>query len=295
MAPKTAFTFRYHEPGYWNWINEPSLTLALFVSAMWLRARARTRHGSQVPSDDPLSLSSVLVSFARHESDRALAHRPVARAPHRSRATLTLLGWFVAKAAALVALRRLGPGAFLLGLGPAGLDTLGRSELWGMVIASYLETFLCLAATADIPILIGRLFGFPLPDPFRFPCSRGIRRALASVGDLQPPFLLSSSISHSAAATRKYLNVMLTFLASALLLHSGWFGSKYWQVGVADGVIRASISCCRESGCAPALRSGTGSANQLAIGPFRASRSPWSLRSSALRLERACPRGVACA
>jgi hypothetical protein len=26
---------------------------------------------------------------------------------------------------------------------------------------------------------------------------------------------------------------MLTFLASALLLHSGWFGSKYWQVGTA--------------------------------------------------------------
>ena len=32
---------------------------------------------------------------------------------------------------------------------------------------------------------------------------------------------------------RKYLNVMLTFLASALLLHSGWFGSKYWHVGTA--------------------------------------------------------------
>src|SRR4051794_6575803 len=23
VAPKTAFTLRYHQPGYWNWINEP--------------------------------------------------------------------------------------------------------------------------------------------------------------------------------------------------------------------------------------------------------------------------------
>src|SRR5580704_8974426 len=28
-------------------------------------------------------------------------------------------------------------------------------------------------------------------------------------------------------------NVLLTFLASALLLHTGWFGSKYWEIGPA--------------------------------------------------------------
>ena len=236
VAPKTAFTVRYHEPGYWNWINEPSLTLALFVSAMWLRTRAKARHGGQAPSEDPLSFVLCYL-FPSHATNPIVLSPTVLSRERRIdvRATLTLLGWFVAKAAALVALRQLGPSAFLLGLGPAGLDTLGRPELWGMVIASYLETFLCLAATADIPILIGRLFGFPLPDPFRFPLLAWNPVELWRRWGIYNRHVLLQLVYFPLGGSRqrKYLNVMLTFLASALLLHSGWFGSKYWQVGVA--------------------------------------------------------------
>jgi hypothetical protein len=164
VAPKTAFTLRYHQPGYWNWINEPSLTLALFVSAMWLRARAQAKRGAPAPHDDPLS-------FALYYLFPAHAANPMVLSPvwlSRERridvaAVFTLLGWFLAKVLALLALRQLGPRAFLAGLNPGEVDALGRLELWRMVTVSYLETYLVLAASADIPILIGRLFGFPLP------------------------------------------------------------------------------------------------------------------------------------
>jgi hypothetical protein len=236
VYPKWAFTRHYHEPGTWNWINEPSLTLALFVSAMWLRTRARPERGSPAPHDDPLSVLLYYL-FPSHAANPMLLSPALLSRERRVdvQATLTLLGWFIAKAAALVALRRLGPGAFLAGLGPADVDSVGAGALWGRVIASYLETFLVLAASADIPILIGRLYGFPLPDPFRFPLLAWNPVELWRRWGIYNRNVLLQLVYFPLGGGRKrrYLNVMLTFLASALLLHSGWFGSKYLEVGVA--------------------------------------------------------------
>jgi hypothetical protein len=234
VAPKTAFTVRYHEPGYWNWINEPSLTLAIFVSAMWLRTRSQTRPGSPPPHDDPLSFALYYL-FPSHAAN-PMVFSPVLLSRERridARSVLILLGWFVVKAVALVTLRQLGPRAFLVGVAPGDVLTVGRFELWGMVIASYLETFLALAATADIPVLIGRLFGFPLPDPFRFPLLAWNPVELWRRWGIYNRNVLLQLVYFPLGGSRrrKYLNVMLTFLGSALLLHSGWFGSKYWQVG----------------------------------------------------------------
>ena len=174
LAPKTAFLLHYHQPGYWNWINEPSLTVALLVSALWLRTRVRPGPGAATPHDDGLSFALCYL-FPSHATN-PMPYSPALLSRARqfdAPAILTLLAWFVAKAAALVALRRFGQPSFLARLGPGDLDTLARSELWGMVILSYVETCLSLAATADIPVLIGRLFGFPLPDPFRLPLLAG--------------------------------------------------------------------------------------------------------------------------
>jgi hypothetical protein len=236
IYPKWAFTRHYHDPGYWNWINEPSLTLVLFVSALWLRTRARPERGNPAPHDDPLSFCLYYL-FPSHAANPMLLSPALLSRERRIdvRATLTLLAWFAAKAVALVALRRLGPGAFLAGLGPADVDTVGVGALWGRVIASYLETFLTLAASADIPILIGRLFGFPLPDPFRFPLLAWNPVEVWRRWGIYNRNVLLQLVYFPLGGGRrhKYLNVMLTFLASALLLHTGWFGSKYWVVGTA--------------------------------------------------------------
>jgi hypothetical protein len=236
VAPKMAFRLHYHEPGYWNWINEPSLTLALFVSAMWLRTRGQARHGNPAPREDPLSFALCYL-FPSHAANPMVFSPSLLSRERRvtEREVLTMLGWFAAKAAALVALRSLGPGAFLASVGPTDIDTLGRMELWGKVLASYLETFLALAATADIPVLIGRLFGFPLPDPFRFPLLAWNPVELWRRWGIYNRNVLLHLVYFPLGGSRrhKYLNVMLTFLGSALLLHSGWFGSKYWEVGTA--------------------------------------------------------------
>jgi hypothetical protein len=231
-----AFTRHYHDPGYWNWINEPSLTLVLFVGALWLRTRGRAERGNPAPHDDPLSFCLYYL-FPSHAANPMLLSPGLLSRERRfdARATLTLLAWFTAKAVALVALRRLGPNAFLAGLGPADVDTIGAGALWGRVLASYLATFLTLAASADIPILIGRLFGFPLPDPFRFPLLAWNPVELWRRWGIYNRNVLLQLVYFPLGGghRRKYLNVMLTFLASALLLHTGWFGSKYWEVGVA--------------------------------------------------------------
>jgi hypothetical protein len=236
VAPKMAFTLRYHQPGYWNWINEPSLTLAIFVSAMWARARTQSSGGAPTMHDDPLSFGLCYL-FPSHATNPMVLSPVLLSREHRLDipAILRLLGWFVAKMVALVALRWLGPRAFLSGIGPGDQDALSRFALWEMVLASYLETFLSLAATADIPILIGRLFGFPLPDPFRFPLLAWNPVELWRRWGIYNRNVLLQLVYFplGGGQRRKYLNVMLTFLASALLLHSGWFGSKYWEVGVA--------------------------------------------------------------
>ncbi|MFL5307654.1 MAG: hypothetical protein ACJ8F1_20710 [Polyangia bacterium] len=236
LAPKSAFSFRYHQPGYWNWINEPSLTLALLVSAMWLRRRPRPGTADPAPSTDPMAfaLSYLFPSHAMNPMPYSPAL--LAAEPHLDRrAILVLLGWFVAKALALLALRAVGPPGFLSGLGPADVATLGSGELWGLVIGSYLETYLSLAATADIPVLIGRLFGFRLPDPFRFALLAWNPIELWRRWGIYNRHVLMQLvyIPLGGGTRRKYLNVLLTFLASALVLHSGWFGSKYWHVGAA--------------------------------------------------------------
>jgi hypothetical protein len=84
-------------------------------------------------------------------------------------------------------------------------------------------------------LLIGRVFGFPLPDPFRFPLLAWNPVELWRRWGIYNRHVLLQLVYFPLGGSRrrKYLNVMLTFLASALLLHSGWFGSKYWDVGAA--------------------------------------------------------------
>ena len=50
-------------------------------------------------------------------------------------------------------------------------------------------------------------------------------RATAPTAQDFVPFATAALDYHRA------LNIMATFLASALVMHTGWFGSKYWEIG----------------------------------------------------------------
>src|SRR5262249_28835576 len=86
---------------------------------------------------------------------------------------------------------------------------------------------------ADLAILVARLYGWPLASPFRFallawnPSELWRRWGLYNRKWLLQMFYfpLGGSQRH------RTLNVMATFLGSALVLHTGWFGAKVWELG----------------------------------------------------------------
>jgi hypothetical protein len=235
--PKLAFSRHYHQPGYWSWLEEPNLAAVLFLGALWVRTRADARRspaaGGAVTDDAPAFLLLFFFpSYATHPM--VLAPSLLARPPQLDpRATVTTAAWFAAKVLALTGLARLGPHALLRNLTAADAAALGRAGLWGVVLASYVETCLALAAAADIPILVGRLYGFPLPDPFRAPLIAWNPVELWRRWGIYNRRLLLALVYFPLGGNQryKYRNVALTFLASALVLHTGWFGSKYWEVG----------------------------------------------------------------
>lgn len=240
VLPKTAFSRHYHQPGYWDWINEPSLALALFASGLWWRARAGRRDGGAGPADDAVSFLLLYflpgqAAFPMVFSPTVLERHqqpPVARSPDLS-ALAPLLAWFVAKAVALILLRRWLPHGFLHQLVSSDVARLRVRDLWLIVGASYVELYLTLATTADVPVLVARLFGWSLPAPFRAALLAWNPVELWRRWGLYNRALLLQLVYFplGGGERHRYRNVMLTFLASAAFLHSGWFGSKYWQVG----------------------------------------------------------------
>jgi len=137
----------------------------------------------------------------------------------------------------LVLLRRLAPHAlphaFLREVVAVDVARLGRAQLRLIVFGSYVELYLALAVTADVPVLLARLYGWSVPAPFRAALLAWNPVELWRRWGLYNRALLLQLIYFplGGGERHRYRNVMLTFLGSALLLHSGWFGSKYWQVG----------------------------------------------------------------
>jgi hypothetical protein len=253
VLPKLAFWRGYHTPGLWNWLNEPSLALAIFVSAWWWRHRwdgdspgraaspGRPAAGTptSAPRGDRDALAFLLLYlFPTHATNpMVFGPRVLWRPLHTDGAAICRqLGWFVAKVAALSLLGHAPIGHPLLrDLSAPMVRDLSRAGLWRVVGLSYLETFLVLAASADVPIIIARLFGWPLPAAFRAPLLAWNPVELwRRWGIYNRQFLLRVVYFPLGGNRRhRYLNVFLTFLASALVLHSGWFGSKYLAVGTA--------------------------------------------------------------
>lgn len=242
LLPKLAFLRGYHTPSLWNWLNEPSLALLLFVSALWWRHRwGSTDIASPAKDDDPgagdtLSFLLLYVFPTHATNPMVLGPSALWRPLHmNARGICQQLAWFVAKLAALVLLRHpLLAQPLLRELTAPALADLSRAELWRVVAASYVETYLLLAASADVPILIARLFGWPLPAPFRAPLVAWNPVELWRRWGIYNRQFLLRVVYFPLGGSRhhRYRNVVLTFLASALVLHSGWFGSKYLEIGV---------------------------------------------------------------
>jgi hypothetical protein len=232
--PKHLFACHYHQPAVYRWINEPSLVLVLFVTASWWRAR---RDGRLPPgaAAAPPAVWALPYLFPGHALS-PMVFSPTDVCRRRAFDARGLLGGLclVATKALVhtIVVRFRGNASYAL-LDPARLAAASPAELWEIVALGYLDLVVTLSGTADLAILLARLYGWPMASPFRFALLAWNPVELWRRWGIYNRKLLLSLVYFPLGGGRRhrYRNVMLTFLASALLLHSGWFGSKYWAVG----------------------------------------------------------------
>ena len=232
--PKHLFASHYHHPAVYDWINEPSLVLALFVTACWWRTRRDGRLPPAARTASPLAWA-VMYLFPGHAlNPMVFSPADVFRARRlevRSIAAGLLL--IAVKGGVHVAIGRFAGQASYAGLDVARMATLTRVELWGVVSINYLDLVVTLSGTSDVAILLARLYGWPMASPFRFVLLAWNPVELWRRWGIYNRKLLLTLVYFPLGGNQKHRtrNVLLTFLASALLLHTGWFGSRYWEIG----------------------------------------------------------------
>jgi len=233
--PKHLFASHYHHPAVYDWINEPSLVLALFVTACWWRTRRDGRLPPGATTASPLAWALMYLFPGHALNPMVFSPGDVFRARRldvRSIGGGLLL--VALKAAVHTAIGRFLGQASYAGLDPARMATLTRAELWGVVSINYLDLVVTLSGTSDVAILLARLYGWPMASPFRYALLAWNPVELWRRWGIYNRKLLLTLVYFPLGGKERHRtrNVLLTFLASALLLHTGWFGSKYWAIGL---------------------------------------------------------------
>ncbi|HEY7376611.1 MAG TPA: MBOAT family O-acyltransferase [Polyangia bacterium] len=236
-VPKTLFWLGYGQSAFHAWLNEPALAVAIFATLYWWRETRDGRVPSLGAERSPFAAWCLLYLFPSQTAvPLVLGPGDLWRARRDdAAAVLRALAAFAAKAAALVALRALFPDHGYGSLSSATLARRPLPALWGVVALSYVDLMLALSGTIDVAVAVARLYGWQLPAPFRWALLAWNPVELwRRWGIFNRRFLLKNVyFPLGGGDRRRLLNVMLTFLASALVMHSGWLGSKYWAVGVA--------------------------------------------------------------
>lgn len=235
VLPKAAFSLTEGRALADGWLDPAGLAALIFITIYWWRETRSMRAPAAEATSWGDWCALFLVPF--HPV------YPVAFGPtdlwrvRRVDARLVLSGALgcLAKAGALAGLRTVFAGARYAELSPAGLLALRPAALWAVVGLNYLELVLLLSGLAEAGILVARLYGWPLPSPFRFALLAWNPVELwRRWGIYTRRFLLKTVYFPLGGGDRhRFRNVMLTFLASALILHSGWLGSPYWIIGAA--------------------------------------------------------------
>jgi hypothetical protein len=115
----------------------------------------------------------------------------------------------------------------------SSVSTRAPWEVWSALFVTHIACVLWLSGTADVAVAIARFHGLDLPYNYKWallawnPVELWRRWAIYN-----RRFLLKTVYFPAGGRNRHQLrNILMTFLASAVVLHSGWFGSRYWIVG----------------------------------------------------------------
>jgi hypothetical protein len=230
LLPKELFRLFYHWSFFHDWISPFLLAHFFLVLAYWWREHRR----GTVP-DPTFSDWLVLFLFPAHPMNPMnLAASQLWRARVAvARDVLETLLLIACKAMAVMLLGRFFPGRRLWEQNPTDLLIGSWPALWLSVGLSYLFVALTLSGTADLVVLVARLFGWRLAHSFRWALLAWNPVELWRRWAIYNRRLLLTLVYFPLGGSerRRLLNVLLTFLASALVLHSGWVGSKFWEVG----------------------------------------------------------------
>lgn len=106
-------------------------------------------------------------------------------------------------------------------------------QVWLHIFLTYFPYVLWLSATADVVVSIARFYGLNLPYNYRWALLAWNPVELWRRWAIYNRRLLLKTVYFPLGGRERhvYRNILLTFLASALMLHSGWVGSRYWTVG----------------------------------------------------------------
>jgi len=235
VVPKTLFLRHYHEPGYYNWLSEPHLALIFFVSLFHWRQSRDGRLPRLAAADEPYAWG-LLFWFPGHVANpmvfgaRELWAAPGFDAKESTRA----LGRLALKSGVMWLWLRGEATLSFAHLTPATSAALGGLAAWRLAGWNYGATLLQLSGTAELAIVLAQLFGFRLPPAFRWAFLAPNPVELWRRWGIYNRKILLALVYFPLGGKNGHpiRNVLLTFLASAWLLHSGWFGSKYCSVGV---------------------------------------------------------------
>lgn len=112
-------------------------------------------------------------------------------------------------------------------------DQLKWWQAWAALFTTYISYVLWLSATADVVVSIARFYGLNLFYNYRWALLAWNPVELWRRWAIYNRRLLLKTVYFPLGGRNRYVyrNILLTFLASALVLHSGWVGSRYWTVG----------------------------------------------------------------
>jgi hypothetical protein len=234
VIPKELFRRHYHEPFLHDWVNPYLLAHLFLVVLTWWSSERRGR-----ANEPGFGAWLALLLFPSHPINPMIFAPSDLWRPRVAalRDVLTSLLLATSKAAALAIIVWAWPRGQLAQQEALALreGTLSFLSLWRSVGLSYLVVALSLSGSADVAIVIARLFGWRLKHSFRWallawnPIELWRRWAIYN----RKVLLTLVYFPLGGGDRRRALNVMLTFAASGLVLHSGWLGSRYWEAGVA--------------------------------------------------------------
>lgn len=230
VAPKTWHRLTLHTPEAWNWISESALGHILLVSLLFWFEKRRGR----LPDPTYPQWMTLFAAPSNPLNPLNLGPLEMWRVPKINVVSLlksvVLLG---AKASTIWLLDHRFSALLASNHSFAELSSVSFPMLWCWVGLSYLKLALYLSGSADVAIVILRAYGWNLDHPFRWallawnPVELWRRWSIYNRKLLLKCFYFPLG----GGTKRRYLNVMVTFWASALVLHTGFFGSVYWMVG----------------------------------------------------------------